>query len=64
MSYLWHGRASVVRPAKACLQQLWTDPGCRVEYLAGAMDDRDEWRGESGQSVIAADLNNDDGDVY
>ena len=39
-----HGRASVGRPAKTYLLQLFAVTGYRLEDLLGAMDDRDEWR--------------------
>ena len=41
---LWtprHGSASVGWPARVYLHQLCTDTGCNLEYLPGAMDDRD-----------------------
>ena len=44
---LWttsHGRGKVGRPAKTYIQQLCADRGCCLEYLLGAMDDRDGWR--------------------
>ena len=45
--FLWtplHIHASVDRPTRTYLQQLWTDTGCSLEDLPGVMDDRDEWR--------------------
>ena len=44
---LWkpsHGHASVGRPAKTYIDQLYADTGCRVEDLSGAMNDREGWR--------------------
>ena len=46
--FLWtpsYERASVGRPARTYLQQLFMDKGCRREDLPKAMDDRDDWRG-------------------
>ena len=37
-------RTSVGRLAKTYLQHLCADPGCSLEDLPKAMDDRDEWR--------------------
>ena len=34
-------------------QQLYSDTGCFLEDLPGAIDDKDEWR-ESGKSMLAA----------
>ena len=44
---LWissHWRAKVGQPARTYLQQLCTDTRCSLEYLPGAMDDRDGWQ--------------------
>ena len=44
---LWtpsNGRASAGWPARTYLQQLYTDSGCIVEYMPGAMDGQDEGR--------------------
>ena len=39
-----HGRAKAGRPARTYTQQLYTDTECSLEYLPGAMDNRDGWR--------------------
>ena len=44
---LWtpsHGWASVWQPTRTYLQQLCMNPGCSLENLMEAMDDRDEWQ--------------------
>ena len=44
---LWtpsHGRAKEGRPARTYIQQLCVDTGCSLEYLLGAMDDRQGWQ--------------------
>ena len=52
---LWipHGRTSMGRPAKTYLYQLYTDKGCSLKDLPGAMNDglREI---ESGNSVLSA----------
>ena len=40
----WHGQASVGRPARTYLQQLWTDTGCSLEGRPETIDDRNKWR--------------------
>ena len=37
-------RAKAGRSARAYIQRLCTDTGCRLEDLPGTMDDRDGWR--------------------
>ena len=44
---LWtpsQGWAKAEHPAQTYMQQLCDDPGCSLEDLPGAMDDREEWR--------------------
>ena len=41
-------RASISWPTRTYLQQLYTNSGCSLEDLSGAMDDRDEWRENQG----------------
>ena len=56
---LWtpkHGRASIGRPTRTDSYQIYTDIGCSLGDLPGAMDDRDEWRERervSGKSVLS-----------
>ena len=49
-----HGRAGFGRLARTYLQQLCTDAGWSLEDWPNAIDDRDEMRGESGKSMLAA----------
>ena len=39
-----HGWAKAGRPARSCIQQLCADTGRSLDYLPGAMDDREGWR--------------------
>ena len=43
-------RASVGRPTRTYLQQIYTDWGYSREDPPGAMDDRDEWRERERES--------------
>ena len=47
-------RVSFGRLTRTYQEQLCTDTGCSLEDLPEATDDRDEWRGESGKSILAA----------
>ena len=54
---LWtssHARAKAGRPARIYLQQLCVDTGCSSEDLPEAINDREEWREESGISMLIA----------
>ena len=39
-----YGHASIGQPIGTYVHQLCADPGCSLEDLPGAMDDRDRWR--------------------
>ena len=61
--HLWtslHGRASVGRLTRTCLQQVYADTRFSLEDLPGAMNDMDELNSQSGKSVLAARIDDDD----
>ena len=52
---LWtpsHEQAKAGWPARTYIQQLCVDTGCSLEYLPGAMDDRDGWQ-ERARKICA-----------
>ena len=46
--------ASIGRPTRTYLQQLWKDTGCSLEDLLEAMDNRDEWVRETVREMRAS----------
>ena len=47
-------RARIGRPARTYIQHHCTDSGCSLEDLPGAMEDRDGWREEVREIMLAA----------
>ena len=48
---LWtttHGHTSVGQPAKTFFHHFWADFGSSLDYLLGAIDNRDGWRDSQG----------------
>ena len=64
---LWtprYGRGSVGRRARTYLCHLWSNIGCYLEDLPGAMDDRDGGEIESRESTMSAWLDNYEEDYF
>ena len=56
-----HIDEQIRRPARTYLQQLCADTGCSLEYLSGAMNDRD---GSGSRRSILLPWHDDDDDYY